>query len=89
MTVSSYPRETVEFLFVTVKLAGVEVQDNVTLCVALSGSTRPAEWVEPSTLDGKIGILITGLIPGYYVVWAKVTSNPEIPVIDCGTFHVT
>ena len=86
--IDSYPRETVEFLAVTVKVDGVEVLEEVTFCVALSGA-RPGVFVAPSTLDGKIGVLITGLLPGYYVVWAKVTSNPEIPVINCGAFQVT
>jgi len=85
---SNYPRETVEFLFVTVKVGGVEVLTDVTLCVVASG-TRPTEFVAPATLNGKIGVLITGLAPAYYAVWAKVTSDPEIPVIDCGSFRVS
>ena len=84
----SYPRETIEFQPVTVTVDGVAVTTGVEFCVVSAGA-RPGTWAAPTTIGGKIGVMITGLAPGMYEVWAQITSNPEIPVIDCGTFSVT
>jgi uncharacterized lipoprotein YajG len=85
---SSYPRETVEFAPITVKVDGVEVLTGVTVSIVAAG-VRPTVWVAPTTLDGKIGVMVTGMTVGAYNVWAKVVSSPETPIIDCGSFRVT
>jgi len=85
---NTYPRETVEFGPITVTVDGTEVLTGIEVCVALNG-TRPNVWVAPTTLAGKIGVMIDGMTPGLYSIWARITSSPEIPVIDCGLFKVT
>lgn len=86
--INSYPRETVEFVPVTVKVGGVEVLTGVTIAVVPSGA-RPTQFDTPTTLAGKIGVMITDLTPGDYIVFAKVASSPESPVVDCGALRVT
>ena len=85
---SGYPRETVEFQPVTVTIDGTPVTTGVTFAVVPAG-TRPITFVTPTTLAGKIGVMITGMTVGNWNVWAKVTSSPETPVIDCGTISIT
>ena len=85
---SSYPRETVEFAPITITVDGTPVTTGITVALVANG-TRPSEWVTPTTLAGKIGVMLTGLTPGLYNIWAKVTSSPETPVIDCGIVSIT
>ena len=85
---SSYPRETIEFQAVTVTVDGTAVTTGVQLCVVAHGS-RPTGWAAPTALGGKIGVMVEGLTPGLYDIWAQITSSPEIPVIDCGIISVT
>lgn len=83
----TYPRETVEFQPVTVAVDGVVVTSGVAFAVVPYGD-RPATFVAPTALNGKIGVMVSGMTPGTYRVWAQVTSVPETPVIDCGVFTV-
>jgi len=85
---TSYPRESVEFAPVTITVDGTPVTTGVTFAV-VANDTRPSTWVAPTTLDGKIGVMLTGLTPGLYKVWGKVVSSPETPVIDCGYVSIT
>jgi hypothetical protein len=85
---TDYPRETIEFQPVTVTVDGVAVTTGVQLCTVPNGS-RPTGWAAPTALSGKIGVMVTGLAPGLYGIWAQITSSPEIPVINCGTISVT
>ncbi len=85
---SSYPRETVEFQPVTVTVDSVAVTTGVQFALVTDGA-RPSAWVDPTPLSGKIGVMLTGLTPGNYRIWAKVTSAPETPVIDCGYVQIT
>jgi hypothetical protein len=86
--VNTYPRETVEFQAVSVAVDGAAVTTGVQLAVVPSGQ-RPDTWADPTSLDGKIGVMVDGLAVGYWHVWAKVTSTPEQPVIFCGSLQVT
>ena len=88
MSRNLYPRETVEFQPVTVLVDDVAVTTGVEFCVAASGS-RPVTWIAPVTLSSRIGVMVEDLTPGDWTVWARVTSSPELPVIDCGFFTVT
>lgn len=85
---NTYPRETVEFIPVTVTLDGVAVTDGVEFCVTESNA-RPVTWVAPVELDDLIGVMTDQQEPDTYTVWARVTDNPEIPVILCGRYRVT
>jgi hypothetical protein len=85
---NSYPRESDEFEAVKITVDGVRVTAGVELTVT-TGKDRPSDWVAPTLLGGKIGIMTGGRVPDIYRVWAKVTDSPETPVIDCGTFAIT
>ena len=84
---SSYERESIEFQPVTVTVDGDVVADGVTFAITPNG-TRPLVYAAPTTVDGKIGVMIQGLTPGLYSVWAKVASTPETVVMKCGTITV-
>jgi len=85
---NSYPRETVEFAFPTVTVDDVVVTTGVTFALFANG-TRPTTWDAPTIEDGRIGVMLTGLTPGLYRIFAKVASSPETPVIDCGYVSIT
>jgi len=85
---TSYERETVEFQPVTVTVNGQPVTTGVTFCIAPQAE-RPVTYTPPVTLGGSIGVMIQGLTPGGYRIWAKVDSNPEQPVINCGFISIT
>jgi len=88
MSTNVYPRETTEFCAVTITVNGAPVTTGVTICLT-PHNTRPVTWVAPTTLNGAIGVMLTGLTPGYYDIWAKISSSPETPVIDCGYIQIT
>jgi hypothetical protein len=85
-----YPRESVEFQPILVTLDGDTVTTGVETQITLP-SARPSSsgWTAATTLNGNIGLMISGLSVGTYEVWARVTDSPEIPVIDCGSFAVS
>ena len=82
-----YERESIEFQPVTVTVNGTPVTTGVTLAITPNG-TRPLAYVAPTTVDGKIGVMVQGLTHGLYDVWAKVNSTPEAAVINCGYISV-
>ncbi len=86
--VNKFPRETVEFQPVVIRVDGVIVTTGVQFDVTPYGD-RPSTWANPTQIDDEIGVMVTGYTAGQYTVWAKVTSAPETPVIDCGYFIVT
>lgn len=83
-----FPRETVEFQGVPITIDGVITTTNIEYCVVTPG-TRPVTWVSATTLAGATGFMVSGKSVGTYQVWGRVTSSPEIAVIDCGTFSVS
>jgi len=85
---NSYPRETVEFIPVTVTVDGVAVTSGVTFAVVADG-VRPSTFSAATTLGGEIGVLITTPTIGRYTIWAKVTASPEAVVINCGSYDVS
>lgn len=85
---NTYPRETVEFQPVTVTVDAVAVTTGVTFALVADG-TRPVTFNTATALGGKIGVMLTGLAPGSWRIYAKVTSAPETPVIDCGVIFIT
>lgn len=85
---TTIPRESVEFVPVTVTVDGATVTTGVELAVVQDGE-RPTVWAAPVTLSGQIGVMTGTYAVGTWRVWARVTSNPEVPVVDCGYFRVT
>lgn len=73
--------ETVEFIPVAVTVGGTAVTTGVQFAVMPEG-TRPTSpsWTAAYVLAGETGVLISGLTPGYYHIWVKVSSTPETPV---------
>jgi hypothetical protein len=73
--------ETLEFVPVAVTVAGAAVTTGVEFA-ALPEGARPeeADWGDADLLEGDTGVYISGLTPGYYWVWVRVTASPEIPV---------
>ena len=82
-----YERESVEFQPVDVKLAGVSITESVSFSIVPDGD-RPVTFVPAGVYGGKAGVMIQGLGPGTYRIFAKVNNSPEVPVIDCGYFYV-
>ena len=84
-----FQRETLEFLPVSVTVNGTAVTTDVEFSV-VDLDSRPSTFGAATTIGGAIGVMVNGtaLGPGTFRVFAKVTSSPEIPVIDCGSFRV-
>jgi hypothetical protein len=84
-----YQRETVEFQPVVVTSDGEVRTANVTLAIVADGD-RPEDdaFDTPTVVGTQIGVMVDGLDPGRYHVYAQITDVPEVPVIDCGVFHV-
>lgn len=87
MTIS-IPRESREFIPITVTVDGQPVTANVKVSTTPYGA-RPTVWVDPVTLGGRIGVMTTPGEPGIILVWAQVTSSPEAPVVYCGAYQMT
>lgn len=86
--INTYPRETIEFQPISFELDGLPITNNVFVAVAATG-TRPQTWAPATALDGAIGVMISGLAPGSWTVFAKVTDAPETPVVECGRIKIT
>ena len=86
---NTYPRESVEFMALDVKNGATAVTDYQVQVTPGTGRPTPGAWVTNTTLDGKRGLMISGLARGSYAAWVKVTANPEIPVLMAGFFSVT
>jgi hypothetical protein len=88
--VNTYPAATTEFLDVTVTVDGQPVTDyEVAVTPYATPSTAVTDWQTPAQLDDQHGVIITGLQPGVYAVWTKVTDNPETVVQRNGLIEVT
>lgn len=82
-----FPRETVEFLPVQVFVDTVPVTQNVQFSVTAE-TDRPATFGSAVTLGTAIGVMVENYSAGAYTVWAQITSYPETPVVNCGSFIV-
>jgi hypothetical protein len=85
---TSFERESVEFLPVTITVNEQPVTTGVQFAIVPVGA-RPTTYAPPTTLEGKIGVMIQDLEPGWYRIWAQVTDTPEAPVIQCGDIAIT
>jgi saccharopine dehydrogenase-like NADP-dependent oxidoreductase len=81
------PRETIEYIPVAVTLNGIATTTGVSFAVVADGS-RPTSWTSATVLDNATYTLISGLAPGLYNVFAKVSAAPETPVVICGSLIV-
>lgn len=84
---NDYPRESVEFQPVLVTLNGAPVTTGVSFAVVPDGQ-RPVTFTPAQTMDGLSGVMVGGLAPGVYRIYAQMASGLETPVIDCGYFYV-
>lgn len=82
------PRESVEFVPLTVTLDGKPVNQGIELATT-QGSARPTVWAPATVLDGKAGLVIDGLPVGEHIVWVRVSSAPEAPVLRCARIRIT
>lgn len=91
-SVDSYPRESNVLVPLTVSLNGapltVSQVGQIELAVHPVG-VRPSAWAAPVVILTEYGVMTGGLAAGFYTVWARVTANPETPVIDLGSFRVS
>lgn len=85
---NAYPRESVEFQPVTVTRDGVVITSGLSFAIVPDGD-RPVTFTAAEILGGETGVMIQGLERGTYRIFAKITSAPEVPVIDCGYFYIT
>lgn len=91
----SYPHETKEFQPISVKQRVNGVVTKVTTdveIVLLPSNVRPTPdvaWEAALLLDGDVGILLEGREKGTLLIWARVTSLPEVPIIYCGVITLT
>ena len=83
-----YERESIEFQPITVTVDGAPVTTGVTFSIAPNGE-RPDTYTAPAAVAGKVGVIVQGLQPGIYNIWAKVASTPETVVINCGRIAIT
>lgn len=86
-----YPRETVvlQQAPVTNEVTGETVPAAEVQLALTAAGARPVTWEPPTVVESMYGVMVTGLTPGFYTVWAKVTSAPpETPVLELGTFEV-
>lgn len=88
--INNYPRESVEFQPILITLDGnpVTTAADVEVCITAQNA-RPSTWIASTSLGGEIGVMIQNLAVGTYLVWARITDSPEIPVINCGPFAVS
>ena len=81
------PRESVEFVPLYVYLDDVQTQ---AFEVAVSSvGQRPTVWAPATTFGTDAGVLISGLVPGRYQIWTRVSVPPESIVVQAGTVRVT
>ncbi|MBP1241728.1 hypothetical protein ABID92_000444 [Frigoribacterium sp. PvP120] len=82
------PRESIEIVLVPVHVDGTLVTAGVEVTTT-TGDQRPTDWRPADLTDDRTGILVTGLPVGVHTVWVRVTSVPEVPVLQSGQIRIT
>lgn len=82
-----FQRETKEFLAVRVTRNKVAVTSGVEVAISRRG-TRATEWTPAVIVNGLTGIIVQGLTPGQYDVWARTDTGVETPVLPAGEISV-
>lgn len=74
------PRETTEWIG---PVTFTPADETLELAI-LPHRARPTEddWETPLVIDGQPGLLLTTPEPGLYSYWARITSSPEIVVVE-------
>jgi hypothetical protein len=90
---NKYPMETTEYVTIPIKVNRVAVTTNIEYSVVpyanIQVKPRPDVWVPAVVVDNEPKWLLTPqATPGKLQVWARVTDQPEIPVIDCGYISI-
>jgi hypothetical protein len=83
-----YQRESVEFQPVNVTVDGSPVIADLLFAIVRDGQ-RPVTFSPGYVIGTESGVMIAGLEPGTYRIYAQVTAAwPETPVLDCGYFYI-
>lgn len=84
----SFPRESVELIAVEITRNDVAVTE-FELTLSILGA-RPEDWAAPTVAGSIKGYMLPGdLEPTSYMLWARVTALPEIPVIPVRRITIT
>jgi hypothetical protein len=81
------PRESVEYLPVTVTRNGVPVTGGVSFALTSAGQ-RPVEWTPAVVTQSGTAVLVGGQAPGRYNIWARVRDGDEQVVVDAGVLVI-
>jgi hypothetical protein len=81
------PRESVELLALTVKVNGFTTTAYETSVVLDPG--RPVTWTPAAVVGVSSGPMLSGLAPGLYRVYVRVTDVSESPVVEAGWVWVS
>jgi hypothetical protein len=87
MVMKTYPRESVEFHEIPLLNDGDPIAPELVAISTWEG--RPTTWNSPTVVDGKNGLIVSGLTPGFYRTWAKIVDNPESPVVESESIRIT
>ena len=82
------PDETNELMPFTFTLDGVAQTSGVVYSITDGVAESPGGWTAAEMKDGRTHARVSGLAPGHYRVWAKMTAGTETPVVDCGVFRI-
>lgn len=93
MDVWKIPRESKEWIGPIIVTVDDEPTENFE-AVILPRGTRPTDFFAVEALSGGVGLLIGPgtphvLLPGDNILWVKVTSLPEAPVMQVATIVVS
>ncbi len=87
MSRNRYPSDTNEWAAISVTVNDVVITTGVEFAILPVGSSAAKTWTPAVIRDGKTGVQITGFAVGFYEISARVTSAPDLVVIDCDTFE--
>ncbi len=87
MTIS-IPEGSVEYLNVDIT-ADVTLDTQPVDIRVGSGAWQIAAWTGTAGTTRTARLLYTANTPGLFAVWARITDNPETPVIRAGTLSVS
>lgn len=85
---NQYPRESVEFQPAPMYKDGIITLISIEYSI-VGENERPGTYIAATTLAGKTGFLVGSYGVGVHRVWGRITDNPEVPVLDLGTFEIT
>lgn len=87
----NYERETKVLYPILATRDGIPTTGSVEYAIlpkAQRPEDNPTAWVPPATLEGKSGIMLESLTPGFYRIWARITTTAEAPVYVVDTIEI-